>query len=118
MNGTTCTLAVILVTTFSSDIHAQYKSIDDCRAYALAIEKVVIARDNLKSPSLEVLKQENPILGNLGDPRSKWRATQAWMLYDGIQFKTLPAARLKTMMFEHCEKEYFYYFPNEESKEK
>lgn len=105
LTATVTTLLLVAPAAYGQSI------IDQCRAYALAIEAVAEARDNLDQPSWNELLKLHPILQKTG--KNDRAVMYAELINLRIANKNATPHALKINAFEKCPASYFCAFLNE-----
>ncbi len=101
ISATTLIVSITIAVIYFVNKPSRPKTIGEvCRAYALAIEEVAKARDNLDEPSWEELVKQNPVLEKNGENDRAVAFAQSISLRL-VGTDNSPSA-LKKMVFEQC----------------
>lgn len=110
MKKTLLTLPLVLALALPGTGIAQQTVGEVCRSYALAIEAVAKARDNLDDPSWEKLLEQHPVLQK--DGKNDRAVLYAQLINLRVINKNATPQALKTNAYETCPTNYLCMFRN------
>lgn len=112
MNKNLSTITLMLALIAPSASLAQQTAGEVCRSYALAIEAVAQARDNLDDPSWEKLLELHPVLRIKKNKENVRAVLHAQLINMRMTNKNVPPQALKMSAYEMCQANYSCMFHN------